>query len=364
MSACLRALRGLSVVIAGPIAALVAVLSLGACETLSAAEAVPDITLDEAVYVEAVYAGETAGADLPVNAQAAGPVGPQLAAFDLAALAREGFRGLAGPAELLGPAPDETPEPSLRPDQAIDAANASAAIEPSSDNYLNAIQVYPYDRGALYQVYCAPEQVTDIALEPGEALMSVSAGDTVRWIIGDTVSGDGDTAQVHILIKPVKAGLRTNLIITTSRRAYYLELTAFRQTYLAAVSWRYPAGSLPRREAVPAAARAAEAPLDGLQPEQLRFRYEISGDSPHWRPERVFDDGSKVYIQFPGRLDQGEAPPLFVVGQGGEGMLVNYRMRENYYVVDRLFTRAELRMGEDRQAVVRIARSDTGRSGR
>ena len=155
-----------------------------------------------------------------------------------------------------------------------------------------------------------------------------------------------------------------SMVITTSRRAYYLELTAFRQTYMAAVSWRYPALSLPRREAVPAAARAPEALLGGLQPEQLRFRYEISGDSPHWRPEQVFDDGSKVYIRFPGRLDQGEAPPLFVVGQGGEGMLVNYRMRENYYVVDRLFTRAELRMGEDRQAVVRIARSDAGRSGR
>ncbi|HCX11204.1 MAG TPA: P-type conjugative transfer protein TrbG, partial [Hyphomonas sp.] len=58
----------------------------------------------------------------------------------------------------------------------------------------NAIQVYPYTVGALYQVYCAPEQVTDIVLQPGEELVSVSAGDTVRWVLGDTVSGTGSEA--------------------------------------------------------------------------------------------------------------------------------------------------------------------------
>lgn len=327
---------------------LFAALSLGACETLRPTEAAPDITLDEAPYIEALYLSGDPGEDLLAGGDA----------FDPAM-----FEGLTMPGQLRPLPEDETPAPDLRPDEAIDAANASAAIQPSSDNYLNAIQVYPYAKGALYQVYCAPEQVTDIALEPGEQLMSVSAGDTVRWIIGDTVSGTGDTAQVHILVKPVKAGLRTNLIITTSRRAYYLELTAFKETYMAAVSWRYPAEPLTRRADVAASSSPSEAPLQGLQLERLQFRYEISGDKPHWRPERVFDDGSKVYIQFPARLDQGEAPPLFVIGRSGEAMLVNYRMRENYYVVDRLFTRAELRMGEDRQEVVRIARSDAGRSG-
>ena len=57
---------------------------------------------------------------------------------------------------------------SLKPFEAIETANSKASIEPSLDNYMNAIQVYPYTVGALYQVYCAPEQVTDIALEPGE----------------------------------------------------------------------------------------------------------------------------------------------------------------------------------------------------
>ncbi len=93
----------------------------------------------------------------------------------------------------------------------------------------------------------------------------------------------------------------------------------------------------------------------------LRFRYEITGDSPAWRPLRAWDDGAKVYIEFPARLDQGEAPPLFVVGPLGDTQLVNYRVSGHHYIVDRLFAAAELRLGEKPQQVVRISRTD-GRS--
>ena len=92
--------------------------------------------------------------------------------------------------------------------------------------------------------------------------------------------------------------------------------------------------------------------------DDLRFRYRITRDDPPWRPVRVFDDTAKVYIQFPVRLNQGEAPPLFVVGPAGEAELVNYRVRGHTYIVDRLFAAAELRLGEDQQQVVRITRTD------
>ena len=57
-------------------------------------------------------------------------------------------------------------------------------------------------------------------------------------------------------------------------------------------------------------------------------------------------------------------PPLFVVGpEGDTSELVNYRVRGNYMVVDRLFAAAELRFGTGKdQKRVRIARTD-GRSG-
>lgn len=57
------------------------------------------------------------------------------------------------------------------------------------------------------------------------------------------------------------------------------------------------------------------------------------------------------------RLDQGEAPPLFVVGPLGDSQLVNYRVSGNHYIVDRLFAAAELRLGENPQQIVRISRT-------
>ena len=250
------------------------------------------------------------------------------------------------------PRPDDARDPETR----IGDANSAAAMEPTGEGYVNAIQVYPYTEGALYQLYTMPEMVSNIALQPGEKIVAVSAGDTVRWVIGDTESGD----RAHVLVKPIAEGLRTNLVIITDRRAYHLELRSTAETYMASVSWHYPRDALlALQQRNSRAVEAADRVIDeGLRLDQLRFRYEITGDMPPWRPVRVFDDTHKVYIQFPRRLDQGEAPPLFVVGPDGENQLVNYRMRGNYYIVDRLFAAAELRLGEDPQQVVRISRTD------
>jgi len=263
--------------------------------------------------------------------------------------------------ELLEPVENDIPElrsPSLSPHQAISQANAQAIVTPDSDNFLNAIQVYPYSKGALYQIYTAPEQVTDVALQPGEKLTSVSAGDTVRWVLGDTISGQGRSEQVHILVKPIEADLKTNLIITTSKRTYHAEMKSFKDNYMAGVSWRYPSEDLMNRKAAEISQKmvSTKSSEPQLNIDKLKFRYEIKGDDPHWRPVQAFDDGRKVYIQFPSRLDQGEAPPLFVVGHDGESQLVNYRIKGAYYVVDRLFGAAELRLGEKKQQVVRIIR--------
>ena len=81
------------------------------------------------------------------------------------------------------------------PRRRVGDANAAARVQPARDGFLNAIQQYPWTDGALYQVYTAPGQVTDIALQEGEQLVGpgpVAAGDTVRWIIGDTISGAGE----------------------------------------------------------------------------------------------------------------------------------------------------------------------------
>lgn len=106
-------------------------------------------------------------------------------------------------------------------------------------------------------------------------------------------------------------------------------------------------------------AASAAAPVDaGLSLENIRFRYAISGSKPPWKPLRAFDDGEKVYIQFPAGIAQGKLLPLFVIGAQGDGQLVNYRFRLPYYIVDRLFGAAELHLGADKGDVVRIERTD------
>ena len=255
------------------------------------------------------------------------------------------------------PAASAKPKDGSTPKERVAAAAAAARMEPVKDGYINAIQVYPFVLGALYQVYAAVNQVTDIALEPGETLVAVSAGDTVRWVVGDTTSGDGATAQVHILVKPIGADLETNLVITTGRRTYHLELRSSDKTYMASVSWTYPASELLALKGQQATASVAATAIadSGVNLEQLRFRYRLEGDAP-WRPLQVFDDSAKVYIRFPLGLGQGEAPPLFVAGPDGKPALVNYRVRGTTYIVDRLFAAAELRLGANPQRVVRIVR--------
>jgi type IV secretion system protein VirB9 len=262
------------------------------------------------------------------------------------------------PGQLQPPPSARTATDSRLPTQRVDAANRAALEEPTTHGYVNAVQVYPFTDSALYRLYAAPEQVTDIALQPGETLSSVSAGDTVRWVVGDTASGSGADRQVHVLVKPFAAGLTTNLIVMTNRRSYHLQMQSTDRTSMAAISWTYPQDQLVALRQQNRQADAVAPLAENVALTDLHFRYAITGDRPPWRPIRAFDDGSKVYIEFPSRIDQGEAPPLFVVGPQGRNQLVNYRVRGNYYIVDRLFAAAELRLGEKPQQVVRISRSD------
>ncbi|MCA2411265.1 P-type conjugative transfer protein TrbG [Rhizobium leguminosarum] len=251
------------------------------------------------------------------------------------------------------------------PKARITQANEAARIQPVRDGFINAVQVYPFSGGALYQVYAAPGQVTDVALQPGEQLVGsgpVAAGDTVRWIIGDTESGTASSKQVHILVKPTRADLQTNLVINTDRRTYHLELRSTPSTYMASVSWQYPQDQLIALRRQNARAAETQAVASGIDISKLNFRYRIEGDTAPWRPLRAFDDGVKVYVEFPSGIGQGEMPPLFVIGPSGNSELVNYRARQNYYVVDRLFAAAELRLGDkNSERRVRIVRTD-GRS--
>ncbi|MGW1424619.1 P-type conjugative transfer protein TrbG [Bradyrhizobium manausense] len=244
----------------------------------------------------------------------------------------------------------EEPEPASR----VETANSAARVEPRKRGYFNAAQIYAYSPGALYQIYAAPGQITDIALEEGEQLTGsgpIAAGDTVRWVVGDTESGSGDTRRVHILVKPTRASIETNLVVNTDRRTYLIELRSRERPHMPSVAWYYP-------ETVRERSRSIALRPVLPDPTQRVLRYAIEGDRPPWRPTAAYDDGRKVYVEFPQGIVQGEMPPLFVIGADGKTELVNYRAYGNVLIVDRLFAAAELRLGGEHQQKVRIVRTD------
>jgi type IV secretion system protein VirB9 len=158
-------------------------------------------------------------------------------------------------------------------------------VQPVRDGFINAMQVYPFTEGALYQVYTAVGQITDIALQPGEQLVGsgpVAAGDTVRWIIGDTESGAGATPDPY----PGEAHARRTDDQPRHQhrpRTYHMELRSTERTYMASVSWQYPQDQLIALRRQNAEAQAAQPVASGVDLANVNFRYAIEGDRAPWR---------------------------------------------------------------------------------
>jgi type IV secretion system protein VirB9 len=248
---------------------------------------------------------------------------------------------------------------SAPPQQVVSDANKKASQAPDSSSYFNAIVQYSFEAGTLYQVFAAPMRITDIALQPGERILGQPAsGDVVRWLLAVGKSMDHGVEEAHVYLKPTRPDLETNLAINTDRRSYLLELHSYADTYMAAVMWRYPEDELARL-AAQASELAAEqknsAPVVSL--DQLNFNYTIQviKAAPAWTPLQAFDDGRRTFVRFPPAMLVREAPALFVL-RGQETQLVNYRVKGDTYVIDRLIDSAELRVGQQDQEIVRIVR--------
>src|SRR5207248_4371648 len=153
--------------------------------------------------------------------------------------------------------------------------------------------------------------------------------------------------KIHILVKPTRPDIVTNLVINTDRRTYHLELRSTEKTYLASVSWIYPQDQLVALRRQNAMAETLTPIATALDLNNLHFRYRIEGDNPPWRPLQAFDDDANVYVDSPGGIGQGEMPPLSTIGSDGKtSHPVNYRARGNHMISDRLSAAAELRLGD------------------
>jgi len=224
--------------------------------------------------------------------------------------------------------------------------------------------LYSYGAG-LPTVVCAPLRVCMIELQSGEKLVGEPhIGDSVRWNLSPAMYGTGASATPVIVLKPQGPGLDTNLLITTDRRAYYLRLLSKPDDYVARVGFAYPDDDDNERKwqqqlAEQKDQQARSARISELAPnavESMFFNYRLKGDDSIL-PVRVFDDGRKTYIQISQTAKNREAPVLVVIGPDGKQEMVNYRVKDDMYIVDRLFDKAELILGSGKKArKVEIAR--------
>lgn len=247
--------------------------------------------------------------------------------------------------------------PGLSGRRAIAAANAAARAPSREDGFVGGVQMFAWSPGRVFEVWAAPLRVTTLSLGAGEVLVAKAAGDTVRWQIGEAVSGEGASLRTHVLLKPLERGLETNLVLTTNRRVYLIDLrSGAADAYNAAVAWDDEILAPAVDESAPSEPLAS--PVVALPEGELdaRYRIEAGRRRPRWTPTSVFNDGLRTFITFPPELQTDEAPVLFVIAPDGQAQIVNYRQAGGLFVVDRIFDRAELRLGDRRPQIVRIVR--------
>lgn len=282
--------------------------------------------------------------------------------------------GGAGP---LGPRSAQDSPVFLSKADAVKYANQHALQEPQSQDFFNAMMSYEYMPDALYTIYTAPLKITDVSFGAGEKIISIAAGDTLRWQMSQTYSGTGAQLQQHLLIKPNSGGLQNTVVITSSVRVYHLALISSADgTYMVSVSWHYPDDMVQfgadAGKTGPAAANdgAAASGTPGLQLDlgSLDFAYRfglVAGNKPAWYPERVFNNGRQTFIQFPSSVLKNNAPlPMLFVADNNQnyGTMYNWRQKGAYMVIDSVIHQAKLQTGVDKKDMTVVQIEYTGMS--
>lgn len=221
------------------------------------------------------------------------------------------------------------------------------------------------DGGVVYMfgatlptLLCAPYTVCAIRIEPGEKINNVNVGDQKR--VEAEFSRVGNREQV--IVKTRQSGFTSNIIISTDKRAYNIQIKATRHESIPYIEFVYPEDTQ-RLLAKHKAERAREignvTMSNGQRTDRLDFNYRISGDNPKWKPIRVYSDGRQMTIQFPSaNFDHGAPVLAGIESPGGvfsdpEYEVVNYRPGPDgdTYIVDKLLDHAVLVSGAGKKQV-------------
>jgi P-type conjugative transfer protein TrbG len=213
-------------------------------------------------------------------------------------------------------------------------------------------------------VVCAPLMVCDIELQAGEVVVGVPrVGDTVRWRIAPAISGTDDHKTIHLVVKPIEAGLSTNLIVPTDRRTYHLRLVSSFDRYVTSVAFFYPEEDQQAWKEFDKAGAHGGSGVTGpaaddmptVAVNRLNFDYKIKvvKGKPLFKPLRAMDDGYHTWIAMNEDIVQGEAPALIGISRRGEEQMINYRLKRNLYVIDGVVYKLALvtGVGPDQQRI-------------
>jgi type IV secretion system protein VirB9 len=232
---------------------------------------------------------------------------------------------------------------------------------------VNGSVLFRYDQ-SYPSIVCAILQVTDIELEPGEVVTQVNVGDTTRWSVESAVSGSGTEQTQHLIVKPRDIGLTTSLVVTTDHRTYHVMLVSDEKEFMHSVRFVYEHEKIAQPASTPAPAAAptptpqqvaVDPPPQRRQtPDRKRVAFVEADDTDDgyvvtgqadWKPVTVYSKGGKTYLEMPPSVRHKEAPVLFEETRKGwfhhEKILVNYRVKGRWYIVDKVIDKGTLVSG-------------------
>lgn len=271
--------------------------------------------------------------------------------------------------------------------------------------YKAGLVTFAYGSG-IPTVVCALLELTDLAFEKGESILSVQLGDSVRWNIESAISGSANDSVEHLIVKPLEAGLKTSMLITTDRRTYHIRLKSTEADFMPAVVFSYPNSlKLPSKkhygddsylqytsnydsnedhndysetnsslknyssvqnvsyeENSRPALNIAATYNDSTQ--RRNYNYSVDGDSKII-PQNVYDDGKRTFIVMNNPINSSYLPVLqeissesFLFFGEDKTNTINFTYFDNTFVVDGIYSHLRLisKNGEEKQSadVVRL----------
>ena len=210
----------------------------------------------------------------------------------------------------------------------------------------NRIVRYTYSPDVIFRILSVPNLTTHLELGEDEGVKETPAiGDQAQWM----VTG----GPRHLFIKPLRFDLETSLTVVTNKRTYQFQLIAGRTAsaqVFQKVSFLYPDREMEvklRKETDVAVVEAEQNRLSSqivatnVDPSTLDFGFKIEGDAP-FKPTTAYTNGKFTFLVMPNTQD---SPAIFLLDNGDNPSLINYQVKANMIVVERVATKLLLKLG-------------------